>query len=129
MTIDTAEVRKARGATIGLGGLAIVVGLLMLGLGIAGGDGTTSALAWTVQGLLIIAAAGMQTLLGYQLGSNEKRTERNLRVLTWISGTFLVLGIVAVAIGDYSVVISMLVNLLLSSYYRRALRSLAQSAL
>lgn len=124
MSSSDVAVQKAQRATIGFGGLSVAVGVLMLGLGLFGGDGSAPASTWLVQGMIISLFGGVMLFFGKRLTLEAPLAKRALQVLSWLMYLSLGLGALSIISGDYSVVLSMLIAALLVSYYWRAQHSL-----
>jgi hypothetical protein len=127
MIFNNPAIDRAHRFTIGFGVLACVVGLFAVGLALAGGDGTTPALQWLMQGFVLLLVGAIEIYSGRKLIAGVDQARRHLRILSWLMLVSLAIGILSLLAGDFSVVLPMLINLLLLSYYRSAKRSL-QSA-
>ena len=127
MLIENAELRKARAFTVGLGALAVTIGFGMALLGLSGGDGSTPAADWIMRGVLMLTGGGIQTYFGYRLTVDQRSATRYLRILSWLMYVSLGFGALSLLSGDFSVILSILIGLLLLSYYRAAQRSLLAS--
>ena len=123
MPADNTAVRKAYASSVGLGCFAMFVGLCMVLLGLVGGDGTSPATDWLFQGVVAFVAGGIMVYYGRKIMIDEPSAIRSIRVLTWLAYLNLTLSALSIAIGDYTVIVALLLNLLLISYYRAAKRS------
>ena len=122
MLVDNAELRKARAFTVGLGAFTFTAGIAMALLGPFGGDHLTPD--WLVRSLLMLAGGGIQTYFGYRLTVDHRSATRNLRILSWLMYVSIGFGALSLFAGEFSVILSILISLLLLSYYRAAERSL-----
>lgn len=122
------EIRKARAATIALGIMAILWGLVAGGLGLSGGDGITPAGDWLFQSGWALIVGGVQFCFGRQIGANQQTSLRSSKVLSYLMVALLLLGMMSLIAEDYRAIISMLIALLLLSYYRAAKKSLLANA-
>lgn len=122
------ELRKARAASLWIGWLAIFWGVAAAGLGFAGGDGISSAGEWLFQALWALVFGSVQLYFGRKIGADRDASLRSLKYLSYMMIAVVILAAISIITEDYRAIVSMLIALLLLSYYRAAKKTLLANA-
>jgi hypothetical protein len=122
------EVRKARATTIWLGWLALFWGVVAAGLSLAGGDGITPASEWMFQAVWAWVFGGLQLYFGRKIGADHHASLRSLKYLSYMMIAILILALTSFVAGDYRPIVSLLIALLMLSYYGAAKKTLRANA-